>query len=88
MKKYLFIAPWLVALAVIAAVLLVYEGNLLWKIQQMNLFLCTPMFFQEQMVIPGGLLVWISTFFTQFLYIPWFGVLLLCAWWWLLMWLI
>ena len=87
MKKYLFIAPWLVALAVIAAVLLVYEGNLLWKIQQMNLFLCTPMFFQEQMVIPGGLLVWISTFFTQFLYIPWFGVLLLCAWWWLLMWL-
>ena len=85
MKKYTYIAVWFVVLLVIAGALLWYEGDLLWKAQQLNLFLCTSLFFREQLVVPGGLLTWVGTFFTQFFYWPWVGVSLLCAWWLLLM---
>lgn len=88
MKKYLsYIVLWLVVLAVIAGTLLWYEGDLLWKLQEINLFLNSAIFFREQMVVPGGLLTWMSTYFTQYLYYPWLGVLMLCVWWLLLMWL-
>ncbi len=85
MKKYCYIAVWTVALVVIAGALLLYEGDLLWKAQQLNLFLCTPLFLKEQLVVPGGLLSWVGTFFTQFFHWPWAGVSLLCGWWLLLM---
>lgn len=85
MKKFTYIAVWLVVLVVIAGALLLYEGDLLWKAQQLNLFLCTSLFFHEQLVVPGGLLTWVGTFFTQFFHWPWVGVLLLCGWWLLLM---
>ena len=85
MKKYCYIAVWTVALVVIAGALLLYEGDLLWKAQQLNLFLCTPLFLKEQLVVPGGLLTWVGTFFTQFFHWPWAGVSLLCGWWLLLM---
>ena len=84
-QKHLPIVIWLVALAVIAGVLLIFESDQLWKVQEKNLFLCTVLFFKEQLVVPGGLLTWLGTGFTQFLYYPWLGVLLLCAWWLLLM---
>ena len=45
------------------------------------------LFFKQQMVVSGGFLTWIGTYFTQFFYHPWLGVTLLCAWWALLMWL-
>jgi hypothetical protein len=82
-----FIAPivWLTALAVIAGALLVFESDQLWKVQEKNLFLCSVLFLKEQLVVPGGLLSWVGMWFTQFLYYPWLGVLLLCAWWMLLM---
>ena len=76
------------ALAVIACLLLVFESDLLWKMQESNLFLGSKLFFDEQMVEPGGFLTWVSTWFTQFLFRPWLGVLLLCGWWLLLMWLV
>jgi hypothetical protein len=85
MKKYCYIAVWTVVLVVIAGALLLYEGDLLWKAQQLNLFLCTSLFFHEQLVVPGGLLTWVGTFFTQFFHWPWAGVSLLCGWWLLLM---
>ena len=85
MKKFTYIAVWLVVLVVIAGALLLYEGDLLWKAQQLNLFLCTSLFFHEQLVVPGGLLTWVGTFFTQFFHWPWVGVTLLCGWWLLLM---
>ena len=87
MKRFISIISLLVVLAVIAGALLMYEGHLLWKAQQLNLFLYSSTFFEEQMVVPGGFLTWLSTFFMQFMYKPWLGVSLLCAWWWLLMWL-
>jgi len=88
LKSNVYTVLWLVVLLAVAIVLLAYEPHLLWKVQQKNLFLCSLLFFKEQMVVPGGMLTWLGTFFTQFLYLPWLGVLMLCAWWWLLMWLI
>ncbi|MBO4849428.1 MAG: hypothetical protein J5529_00845 [Prevotella sp.] len=85
MKKISFIAIWLLALVVIACALLVYENDLLWKMQEMNLFLNTSLYFKQQMVVSGGLLTYLGTFFTQFLHHPTVGVLMLCAWWLLLM---
>ena len=85
MKKRSFIAVWLLALVAIACALLVYENDLLWKVQEMNLFLNTSLYFKQQMVVSGGLLTYLGTFFTQFLHYPALGVALLCAWWLLLM---
>ena len=76
------------ALVIIASLLLIFESDFLWKLQEENLFLNSKLFFKEQMVEPGGFLSWTGTWFTQFLFHPWMGVLMLCAWWLLLMWLV
>ena len=81
MKKYSAIALWIGALAVVACVLLIFESDFLWKVQEMNLFLHSSLFFKEQLVVSGGMLSWLSAFFTQYLYYPWMGVLLLSLWW-------
>ena len=88
-KQYASFAPLLpvIALAVVAWSLLTYEDNLLWKVQELNLHMDTWLFFKQQMVVPGGLLTWLGTFFTEFFYHTWQGVLMLCIWWALLMWL-
>ena len=85
MKRYLTIVIWLVALVVIAGAMLLYESDQLWKVQEKNLFLCSMLYLKEQLVVPGGFLTWVATWFTQLLYYPWLGVLLLCGWWLLLM---
>ena len=72
----------------VAGALLFFEADLLWKLQERNLFLGTSLFFDEQMVVPGGLLSWAGSWLTQFFVYPWLGTLVLCACWWLLMWLI
>ena len=81
------IAIWIGALAAIAIALVVVESDLLWKVQHSNLFLYSLLFFKQQMVVPGGMLSYLGAFFTQFFYIPWLGVLMLCGWWLLLLWL-
>ena len=88
MRKYLPISIWLVALLIVAGALLFFETDLLWKLQEQNLFLDTPVFFKEQMVVPGGLLSWAGTWLTQLFFYPWLGTLVLCACWLLLMWLV
>ena len=86
-KKLQPIALWLVTLIAVATVLLFFESDLLWKVQQHNVFLTTSLFFQQMMAMPGGMLSYLATFFTQHFYYPWVGVILLCCWWLLLMWL-
>jgi hypothetical protein len=81
------ITLWLATLVVVAAVLLFFEADLLWKVQQHNVFLDTTMFFQQMMAMPGGMLEWLATYFSQHFYYPWVGVIILCGWWLLLMWL-
>lgn len=76
---------WLSALIITAVVLLVCERHVMWKIQEQNLFLDTPLFFRQQMVVPGGLLTYVGSFLTQLLYYPVLGVAVLCVWWGLLL---
>ena len=76
---------WLAVLLIVAGALLFFEADLLWKLQDCNLFLNTSMFFEEQMVVPGGLLSWAGTWLTQLFFYPWLGTLVLCACWLLLM---
>lgn len=87
MKKLKSIAMWIAALAVVAFVLLYYEADMLWKVQQHNVFLNTSLFFHQQMVVPGGMLSYLGTFLTQHFYYPWVGVIVICCLWLLLMWL-
>ncbi len=84
-QKHLAIAIWIGALVIMAGAMLIFESDQLWKVQEKNLFLCSSLFLKEQLTVPGGLLTWIGTWFTQFLYYPWLGVSLLCSWWLLLM---
>ena len=86
-KKMKPFALWVGVLLVIAIALIVVESDLLWKIQQYDLFLYSSLFFKQQMVVSGGMLSYIGSFFTQFFYYPWMGTLMLCGWWLLLMWL-
>lgn len=81
--KYFLI--WIAALAAIACGLLIGESDLLWKVQELNLFLDTPLFFKQQMIVAAGLLTYVGTWFTQFFHIAWAGVAMLCAWWLLLL---
>ena len=81
--KYAII--WIVALAAIACGLLVCESHFLWKVQELNLFLHTSLFFKQQMVVPAGMLTYVGTWFTQLFYYPWLGVTALCGWWLLLL---
>lgn len=87
MRKFITPAVWATALVVTAVVLLVFEYHLLWKIQEQSLFLDTPLFFRQQMVVPGGLLSYVGSFLTQLLYYPVLGVAVLCLLWGLLMWM-
>lgn len=87
MRKFITPVVWLTALVVAAGLLLGYEYHVLWKIQEQNLFLDTPLFFRQQMVVPGGLLTYVGCFLTQLLYYPLLGVAVLCLLWGLLMWM-
>ena len=61
-KPHVTPVVWLMALVVAAGFLLGYERHVLWKIQEQNLFLDTPLFFRQQMVVPGGLLTYVGSF--------------------------
>lgn len=77
----------LLGLIAIAAALLSAEQAYLFRVQELNLFMYTPLFFKQQLVVAGGFLTWLGTYFTQYFYHPALGVGLLCLWWALLMWL-
>lgn len=81
--KLKLLSPALVVVALLttACCLLVYEQGFLWKAQEMNLFLDTPLFLKQQMVTSGWLLTWLGCYFTEFFYHPVFGVALLTLWW-------
>ena len=77
------LSPVLVVVTVLATAccLLIYEREFLWKVQEMNLFLDTPLFLKQQMVASGWLLTWLGCYFTEFFYQPLLGVTLLTLWW-------
>ena len=83
--KYVSPLACVAALVAIAIGLLNLEDEFLWKVQELNLHLDTPLFFRQQMVVAGGLLTWLGTWFTEFFFHPVLGVGWLCLWWALLM---
>lgn len=83
--KYLSPGICGLTLIVMGICLLLLEDEFLWKVQELNLHLDTPLFFHQQMVVSGGLLTWLGTWFTEFFYHPVLGVGWLCFWWALLM---
>lgn len=86
LKLYMkYVIFWIAALAAMACGLLVSESHYLWKVQELNLFLDTSLFFKQQMVVPAGMLTYVGTWFTQLFYYPWLGVTVLCGWWLLLL---
>ena len=78
------LAPF-VGLAFIALALVLFNSDVLYRIQEQHLFLHTPLFFSQCMVTSGGLLSWMGAFLTQFFYYPVLGVVLLCLCWAVLM---
>lgn len=81
-EKLSLLSPALLLAALLATAycLLSYESEYLWKVQELNLFLDTPLFLKQQMVSSGGLLTWLGCYFTDFFYQPWLGVTLFCVW--------
>lgn len=77
-----FLSPLLLVASLVATAfcLLAYESEYLWKIQELNLFLDTPLYLRQQMVASGWFLSWLGSWFTEFFYHPWLGVSLFCAW--------
>ncbi|MBR6197941.1 MAG: hypothetical protein IKQ72_10130 [Bacteroidaceae bacterium] len=78
------IMPWCYAaiFAVIAACfLIVKNSDTLYMAQSHNLFMNTSEYFADCMSKPGGLLVWMGTYFTQYFYYPTTGASILIALW-------
>ncbi len=70
-----------VALCTACALLLRDEYDLLFRAQELNLWMSTPQFYDTLAKYPGGALAWLSTFCTQFFYYPALGVAMLFALW-------
>jgi hypothetical protein len=85
--RWLSPALVLVAFVATAVCLLTFESEYLWKVQELNLFMDTPLFLRQRLVESAGLLTWLGAWFTDFFYYPWAGVLWLCGWWLLLLWM-
>jgi len=66
---------------VMAVLLAAIEPDMLWRVQELNLYVNTPLFFRQCMVTSGGLLLWLGAYLTQFFYYPALGASLLGLCW-------
>jgi hypothetical protein len=57
------------------------ENELLWRAQELNLWLPTGLYWKTLMQYPGGTVSWCSTYLTQYFYYPWLGTSILCCLW-------
>ena len=72
-------------LLVVGLLLIIFESDYLYRVQEQNLFLHTSLFFQQRMVVSGGLLTWAGACLTQLFHYPALGIAVLCLLWALLM---
>ena len=65
--------------AVLWLVLSTYESALLFRINELSVFLFDDLFFEGMMAKPAGLLYYVSSFFVQFFYYPALGAAIYVA---------
>ena len=56
-----------------------FEHEFLFRVQELSLWLPTKVYFDERMLVPGGMMSYIACFFTQFFYYPMLGSLVYVA---------
>lgn len=71
----------LVLLAVLGHMLFTQEWEMLYRSQELSLFLPTQQFYEGMQIYPGGTLQWLACWATQFFYHPETGITLLMACW-------
>ena len=57
----------------------VFEHEYLFRVQELSLWLPTKVYFDERMLVPGGLMSYIASFLMQFFYYPMLGSLIYVA---------
>ena len=76
---------WYLSIFVVVAVagysLVNTENELLWRAQELNLWLPTGLYWKTLMQYPGGTISWFGTYLTQYFYYPWLGTSILCGLW-------
>ena len=78
-----FIVPTLIAVALAAMGWLVLrtESEVLYRLQELSLWLPTRYFYHISTFYPGGTLTWMAAYMTQFFFHPWLGMALLVLFW-------
>ena len=64
---------------VVWALLNVFEHEYLFRVQELSLWLPTQVYFEERMLVPGGLMSYVACFLMQFFYYPMLGSLIYVA---------
>ena len=89
--KYIhrFLVPLLLAVALVVMGWLVLrtESEVLYRMQELSLWLPTKYFFKTSVIYPGGLLTWVAAYMTQHFYHPALGMCLMLVCWGLIMFL-
>ena len=81
LKKLLIPLLLIAALVVMGAYLLGSEREIIFRMQELSLFLPTRLFFTGSMIYPGGVLTWTAAWATQFFYHPTQGIVLMLLCW-------
>lgn len=58
---------------VVWGLLNIFEHEFLFRVQELSLWLPTKVYFDERMLVPGGMMSYIACFLTQFFYYPLLG---------------
>ena len=77
--KRLPLTAGLVFAAIVWALFNIFEHEYLFRVQELSLWLPTKVYFDERMMVPGGMMTYIASFLTQFFYYPILGSLLYVA---------
>ena len=64
---------------VVWGLLNIFEHEFLFRVQELSLWLPTRVYFDERMLVPGGMMSYIACFLTQFFYYPLLGSLIYVA---------
>ena len=81
MKKHTKLLTGLAFGIILWALLLFFEHTLLFRAQELSLWLPTKIWWDGCMALPAGFLTYLAEFVNQFLFYPWLGSLLLVLLW-------